>query len=98
MKGPSSRWSNRWLAALLTIAAGLSISFAAIAQEFEKVPDGSREQIPATPFVGVAYGFIWIALLVYLLSIARGLSRVRKDLGDLRRRLDRGETNAPTPR
>lgn len=76
------------------LLAGLLGPFAlavAQAQEFVKVEDGAREQLPATPFVGAAYGFIWLALLLYVLVVARGLAGVQRDLHDLRRRLDRAE-------
>jgi CcmD family protein len=41
----------------------------------------------ASPFVVGAYGFIWLAILVYVFFVARGLARVDKELGDLQRRL-----------
>ena len=34
----------------------------ALAQEFQKVEGAPRQEVPAVPFVGLAYGFIWIAL------------------------------------
>jgi hypothetical protein len=61
----------------------------ALAQEFQKVDGPLRPELPAGPFVGAAYGFIWIAILVYVLFVARGLARVRRDLVELRRELDR---------
>ena len=61
----------------------------AVAQEFEKVSGAAREELPAGRFVAAAYGFIWIAVLVYVVSVARGLGRVRKDLGDLKGRIER---------
>jgi len=76
------------------LLAGLLGPFAlavAQAQEFVKVEDGAREQLPATPFVGAAYGFIWLALLLYVLVVARGLAGVQRDIQDLRRRLDRAQ-------
>ena len=60
------------------------------AQEVEKVNGAVREELPAGRFVAAAYGFIWIAVLVYVVSIASGLGRVRKDLADLKNKLDRG--------
>jgi CcmD family protein len=59
------------------------------AQQFEKVSGAVREELPAGRFVGAAYGFIWIAVLVYLVSIARRLGRVREELGDLKKKIDR---------
>jgi CcmD family protein len=76
--------------ALLALAAPLS----ALAQQFEKVQGAPAQEVPAVPFVAIAYGFIWVAILVYLVSVARGLGRVRNELGDLRRKLD---TSASPP-
>jgi CcmD family protein len=68
------------------------------AQEFEKVTGAVREELPAGRFVAAAYGFIWIAVLVYVVSIARGLGKVRKDLGDLKNKLERSADRAgPRP-
>jgi CcmD family protein len=75
--------------ALLAGALALLAPALAAAQEFQKVSGAAREELPAGRFVAAAYGFIWIAVVVYVVSIARGLGRVRKDLGDLRGKLDR---------
>jgi CcmD family protein len=73
-----------WLALLAAWAApGL-----ALAQEFVKVEGAPRQEVPAVPFVAVAYGFIWIAVLVYVFFVARGVRRVRGELSELRRKLD----------
>lgn len=80
------RWYLRYLVIFL---GSMAYALPATAQEFVKVEDGAREQLPATPFVGVAYGFIWLAILLYVLSVARGVARVNEELADLRRRLDR---------
>lgn len=46
-----------------------------------------RETIAAAPFLAAAYGFIWVAVLVYVVVVARRLRRVRDDIEDLRRRV-----------
>jgi CcmD family protein len=77
---------------LLAVVAGALCSLVPAlvsAQEFEKVTGAVREELPAGRFVAAAYGFIWIAVLVYVISIARGLGKVRKDLGDLKNKIDR---------
>jgi hypothetical protein len=78
-------------ASLAVVAAALCWLAPAVAtaQEFEKVTGAVREELPAGRFVAAAYGFIWIAVLAYVISIARGLGRVRKDLYDLRNKIDR---------
>ena len=72
------------VAVLVTLWAGT-----ASAQEFQKVEGALRPELPAAPFVGTAYGFIWIAILVYVLFMARGLARVRRDVEELRRTVGR---------
>ena len=79
---------------LLTLIALLALGSApALAQEFEKVTDPLRQEIPAVPFVAAAYGIIWLAILFYVFVIARGLARVNGEIADLKRRVDR--VNSP---
>ena len=52
-------------------------------------PLNQQETIPAARLVGIAYGFIWIAILVYVIGVARGLARVRGEMDDLRKKIDR---------
>jgi CcmD family protein len=79
----------RWLLAVVSAVLCCLAPALAVAQEFEKVTGAVREELPAGRFVAAAYGFIWIAVLAYVISIARGLSKVRKDLGDLKNKIDR---------
>lgn len=70
----------------------------AVAQEFQKVSGPLREELPATPFVAAAYGFIWIALLAYVALLARGVGRVRKDLAELRGKIvEQADRGGPRP-
>ena len=48
------------------------------------IPEG--EQIPAFTMLGTAYGFVWVALLGYVWSIARRLQKVEAELSDLESR------------
>ena len=73
----------------------LSTPAVALAQEFQKVDGKLADDVPAVPFVGIAYGFIWLAILTYVLVIARGLGRVRTEIDDLRHKLD--DIGAPRP-
>jgi CcmD family protein len=75
------------LAAFLATVALPALAFAQAAQEFEPFK-GKAEEVPAVPFVGIAYGFIWIAILGYVVFVARGVARVRGEVDDLRRKLD----------
>ena len=85
---PRGNLRTRACAALVAIVATLSVPALALAQEFQKVDGKLGEEVPAGPFVGIAYGFIWIAILAYVLYVARGLGRVRGDIEELRRKLD----------
>jgi CcmD family protein len=86
-----SRLPNRLrsgVGAIVILVAALAAPAAALAQEFQRVDAPQGEQVPAVPFVGIAYGFIWIAVLTYVIFVARGLSRVRGELAELRRKLE----------
>jgi CcmD family protein len=81
------RLSPRAAALLAGVVVTLSVPALALAQEFQKVEGKVTDEVPAGPFVGIAYGFIWVALLAYVLFIARGLGRVRGEMDDLRRKI-----------
>jgi CcmD family protein len=76
------------VAAAVLLLPALWRTAPALAQEFQKVTGSPAQEVPAVPFVGIAYAFIWIAVLVYVVSVARGLRRVRDELDELRRKLD----------
>ena len=75
-------------AVAVAVLAGL-LPAVARAQEFVKVEGSPRQEIPAGPFVAAAYAFIWIAVLAYVVVLARGLGRVRKETDELRTKLER---------
>jgi CcmD family protein len=74
--------------ALASAATALTFPTLALAQEFEKVAGKVTDEVPAVPFVGIAYGFIWVAILGYVVFVARGVARTRDDIAELRRKLD----------
>jgi CcmD family protein len=78
------------LVRILTVIIAIAAPALALAQEpgFEKVEGPIADNVPAVPFVGIAYGVIWLGVLVYVLVVARGLARVNADLVELRRKLD----------
>ncbi len=93
-----NRWRRTWLSAVGALALLALAPALAVAQEFQKVTGPLREELPATPFVAAAYGFIWIALLAYVVWLARGLGRVRKDLAELRGRIiEQADRGGPRP-
>jgi CcmD family protein len=93
---------NRWRrVGLVVVGALASLALApalAVAQEFQKVTGPLREELPATPFVAAAYGFIWVALLAYVVLLARGVGRVRKDLAELKAKIsEQADRGGPRP-
>jgi CcmD family protein len=86
-KNPFDR-ARRALAALTALATVILLPALAFAQEFVKVDGKLGEEVPAGPFVGIAYGFIWIAILAYVVYVARGVGRVRGEVDELRRKLE----------
>jgi len=68
----------------LSLLAPLS---ALAADEYQPVPDKDPTTIAANPFIAGAYGFIWVALLVYVISVARGLGRANAEIAELKRKL-----------
>ncbi|HEX7084858.1 MAG TPA: CcmD family protein [Vicinamibacterales bacterium] len=47
-----------------------------------EIPPG--EQLPAQPLLFAAYGFVWVAVLVYVWLLWRRLGAVQRDLETLR--------------
>ena len=78
------------LAAVVLVAATLMTSASALAQQFEKIENIPKQEIPAGRFVGIAYGIIWLAVLTYVVLVAGGLKRVNHEIADLKRRLGSG--------
>jgi len=90
--GNRSWWS---VGRLLLLVAVLAVAVPVMAEalqppsqsEFVPVDDIPQgEQIPAFTMVGAAYGFVWVALLGYVWSIARRLQKVEAELADLESR------------
>jgi CcmD family protein len=91
------RWATR---AIVAGAAGASVVLGASlawAQQGDKgyVPlqpgQSPQELLPATPLVFWAYAFVWIALVVYIFALSRRLSKLERELVDLR-------SKSPAPR
>ncbi len=78
----------------------LAAPAAAMAQEFQKVDETKKlaDNVPAVPFVGIAYGVIWLAVLVYVLGVGRGLARVNSELAELRRKIQTATDGAGAAR
>ena len=88
MKIMMTRAWKRTRIALLSLVALASLSGVALAQQFEKVENLPRQEIPAGRFVAIAYGIIWLAILAYVVFVASGIKRAREEIADLKRRVD----------
>jgi len=54
------------------------------------VPAGQlpqADQLPAAPLLIGAYAFVWVALVVYIWSLWRRMTKIERELADLQRRL-----------
>lgn len=81
--------STNWRRLALVVVAALLVSPASVwAAGYEKVPDRDPTTIAANPFLAGAYSFIWVAVLVYMVVLARGLQKATSEVNDLRRKLD----------
>ncbi len=82
----------RTMLMLMALAIAAAVMHASAMQapsqsEFVPVSDiPPGEQIPAINMVGAAYGFVWVAVLGYVWSIARRLQKVEAELSDLESR------------
>jgi CcmD family protein len=85
----SAAW-KRIRTAMLAAVVLASWAGVAFAQQFEKVDNLPRQELPAGRFVAVAYGIIWLAILAYVVVVAAGVKRVNQEIADLKRRIDRG--------
>jgi len=80
---------KRIRSALLAVAVLAAWTGTALAQEFEKVENIPKQEIPAGRFVSIAYGIIWLAVLAYVVMVAAGVKRVNQEIADLKRKVDR---------
>ena len=88
MTAMTSAW--KWIrTAALAVIALASWSGAALAQQFEKVENLPRQEIPAGRFVAIAYGIIWLAILTYVVIIAAGVRRADQEIAELKSKVDR---------
>ncbi len=79
-----------WIRGAALAVVALAIwSGTALAQQFEKVENIPRQEIPAGRFVSIAYGIIWLAILAYIVIVAAGVKRVDQEIADLKRKVDR---------
>ena len=75
--------------AVFTLVMLASSAGVALAQQFEKVENLPRQEIPAGRFVAIAYGIIWLAILTYVVIIAAGVRRAAQEIAELKSKVDR---------
>jgi CcmD family protein len=63
-----------------------------------KPGETGQETLPATPLVFVAYAFVWVALLGYVVLLWRRLGRVERELADVRAKLQTSGRDQATHR
>ena len=59
---------------------------------YEPVNEAARQRMDPNPYILGAYGFMWVAVTVYVVMVARGLGQARQEIETLRRRVDTGGT------
>lgn len=93
-----SKISRMVLARVMTCAAaavavlGSTAVWAQTTPQSEFVPLSAaaatqQEALPATPLIYAAYGFVWLALVVYVLLLWRRIGKVERELADVSSRL-----------
>ena len=83
------------LAVLLILLAGSPIAAQQPEpkQQDEFVPVSqlpAQDQLPAAPLLVTAYGFVWVAVFGYVVSVGRRLSRVQREVERLEADIKRG--------
>ncbi len=67
----------------------LVLTRAALAKDdFVPFDPNSRPRTDPNPFILGAYGAIWASVLVYVAFLARGISKTRGEVEELRRKLE----------
>jgi CcmD family protein len=74
---------------LLALAAPL-LAAAQTSAGYEPVNEATRVATNPNPFILGAYGFIWVAVLVYVVMLARSMRRTQSELEQLRRKVGGG--------
>jgi CcmD family protein len=75
------------LIALLAPALALAQQAAA---GYEPMNEATRVRTDPNPFILGAYGFIWAAVVVYVVMLARGMRQAQGELDRLRRKVGGG--------
>ena len=84
-----ARWIGRVAVATVMLLPTFLLTATAQEPQSQFVPADSlpQEVLPATPFVFVAYAFVWVALMVYVYALWRRLGRVERELAEVNAKL-----------
>ena len=79
---------SKALAIISVILAGTVVTVVnAQTQGYGPPTEIGKESLPATPLVYAAYGFVWVALTVYVFMLWRRIGRVERELADVNAKL-----------
>jgi CcmD family protein len=72
---------------IVALVLAPTVAWAQQGDGFVPATDIVRETLPASPFVYVAYAFVWVALVAYILLLWQRLNKVERELADVTARL-----------
>jgi CcmD family protein len=90
LRGPLVAWALTLV--LLAVATVTMVAFQDKGFVPVKPGETGQETLPATPLVFVAYAFVWVALLGYVVLLWRRLGRVERELDQVRAKLQGRQT------
>ena len=76
-----------WGSAAVAVAALGVVAAAQQSSEFVPATNIQKETLPALPLLYAAYGFVWVAVVAYVLLLWRRLSKVERELADVTAKL-----------
>ena len=63
-------------------------------QPIQGVPATTQESVPAPNLLAAAYGFIWVAVLAYLLMVWRRARTTEHEIDELKKKIDGASARA----
>ena len=98
------RWMNRSMRAFLTLGLVALLWCAPVGAQSQPEPQQPKQQdefvpisqlppqdqLPAAPLLVTAYAFVWIVLFGYVVSVARRLTNVQREVERLEADIKRG--------
>jgi CcmD family protein len=93
LKRTCPRWIPVVLTALVLTASTPVLHAQAQAPQDEFVPISqlpAQDQLPAAPLLVGAYAFVWVVICGYVISLARRVSSVQRDVARLEEDVTRG--------